>query len=75
MLELIELDALAYDEVISAFRLPKKNEKDIKIRKKAINVATIHAANIPLNILELSINCLSQINNVIRVREKSRIFI
>ena len=73
MLELIELDALAYDEVINAFRLPKKNEKDIKIRKKAINVATIHAANIPLNILELSINWLNQINKMVSISNPNSI--
>ena len=61
MIKLVDLDSKAYDNVIKAIRLPKKNSEDIKIRNKEIEKATIEAANIPLDILELSIECLKNI--------------
>ena len=61
MIKLVDLDSNAYDNVIKAIRLPKKNREDIKNRNKEIEKATIEAANVPLDILELSIECLKSI--------------
>ena len=61
MLELVDLDTVAYDMVIKAIRLPKKNKDDIKKRNAEIEKATIKAAEVPLEILELSIKCLENI--------------
>ena len=66
MTELIELDTIAYDKVIDAIRLPKKTKSDIKKRELEIENATIIAAEIPLEILSLSIKCL---NEIVRLSE------
>tara|TARA_B100000579_G_scaffold336006_1_gene286798 strand:- start:1044 stop:2714 length:1671 start_codon:yes stop_codon:yes gene_type:complete len=66
MIELVELDTIAYDKVISAIRLPKKTESDIKKREAQIEKSTITAAEVPLEILSLSIKCL---NRIIRLSE------
>jgi len=61
MLELVDLDTAAYDLVIDAMRLPKKSTNDKKIRLKEIEKATIKAAEVPMEILELSVKCLENI--------------
>ena len=63
-LELIDKDSEAYDNVISAIRLPKKSDQDKKLRKKAIVEATIDAAEMPLQILKKSIPALEQTLNI-----------
>ncbi len=61
MLELVDLDTAAYDKVLEAIRMPKKKSDDIKKRNLEIEKATIGAAEVPLEILELSIKCLENI--------------
>ena len=67
MLELVDLDTDAYDSVIKAIRLPKKNKNDIKERDIAIQKATIHAAEIPLEILELAIKSLKALQKLSQI--------
>jgi len=50
-IELIDEDTLAYNEVLSAMRLPKENEEQNRARKEAIQEATRKAAQIPLDTL------------------------
>ena len=57
---MIDEDSRSYDEVINAFRLPKKNSSEIKIRQKAIYIATKNAAESPLNILKLANKIIEQ---------------
>ena len=57
---MIDEDSRSYDEVINAFRLPKKNSEEIKIRQKSIYTATKNAAKSPLNILRLANKIIEQ---------------
>ena len=67
MLALIDLDTDAYNKVIKAMRLPKKTDQDKKNRNKAINVATIYAADIPMEILELSLKSLKMVYDLVSI--------
>ena len=58
MLRDIDLDTVAFNRVMEAFRLKKKTEEQIKIRNKAIEDANKEATRIPLRVLENSVKTL-----------------
>ena len=64
LLKLIDLDSNSYDLVLAAIRLPKKTQEDIDYRSKEIEKATIHAAEVPLEILEISVNSFKLIDKL-----------
>jgi len=49
---LSERDCNAYNQVVSAYRLPKKNEDDKSARKRAIQEALKEAAQVPMETLK-----------------------
>ena len=55
-------DALAFDSVMDAYRLPKGNEEENKIRDKSIRKATIGAARTPLIIASVACDLLTDIS-------------
>jgi methenyltetrahydrofolate cyclohydrolase len=48
----IDEDAVAYDRVIAAYRLPRTSDEERTVRSEAIQNATIHAALVPLSLVE-----------------------
>jgi len=73
MLELVNLDSSAYDEVLAAYRLSKKSDEDKRERENAIKNATIKAADIPMEILEISIKSLKNILKITKICNKNSI--
>ncbi|MBI44794.1 MAG: glutamate formimidoyltransferase [Candidatus Marinimicrobia bacterium] len=73
MLLLVDMDTSAYDSVIDAYRLPKKTKNDKKNRDKAIEKAIIKAADVPMEILQLSIKCLKNIMKLADICNKNSI--
>jgi len=57
-LDLIEKDTDAFNNVMDAFRLPKKTEEEKKRREEALEEATKKATLIPLEIMKKSISLL-----------------
>lgn len=53
-IDAIDRDTIAFNKIMDAFSLPKKSEKEKKIRDKAIMDATIEATMIPFSVLERS---------------------
>ncbi len=51
-LDLVDLDTLAFNNLMSAFRLPKKTDKEIQFRKKEILEHTKLVTEVPLKTLE-----------------------
>lgn len=47
---LVDLDSEAYASVMQAFRMPKETEAEKVARAEAIEAATKHAAEVPLNV-------------------------
>ena len=64
LLKLIDLDSNSYDLVLAAIRLPKKTQEDMDYRAKEIEKATINAAEVPLEILEISVNSFKLIDKL-----------
>jgi formiminotetrahydrofolate cyclodeaminase len=50
LLDAIQKDADAFDQVMDAFKMPKASDEEKAIRKKAIHDATIHAMEVPLEV-------------------------
>ena len=48
LLRLVDEDTEAFNQIMAAFQLPKKTDADLAARNAAIEVATLHAAEIPL---------------------------
>ena len=62
-IRLAQNDALAFDEVMNAYRLPK--DTDTMTKKKAITEATIGAASAPLEILDYACILLKTISTLV----------
>ena len=60
----VEEDAAAYDKVMAAFRLPKESEEEKAVRTEAINKATIHAAEVPLETARKSVRIIELASQV-----------
>jgi len=51
LLSLVDEDAHSFNSIMEAYKLPNDSDENKKIRSKAIKVATLYAAQIPLNIM------------------------
>lgn len=58
LLHLVDEDTNAFNKIMDAFQLPKKNEEDKKARAEAIESATLYATKIPLKVLETAYNSM-----------------
>ncbi|MCF7809159.1 MAG: glutamate formimidoyltransferase [Candidatus Marinimicrobia bacterium] len=54
-LKLVDEDTESFNQVLTAMRLPKDSDEEIATRDAAIQEATIHSANIPLQVVENSL--------------------
>jgi len=54
----VQDDSTAFDKVMSAFRLPKGSEEEQTARVAAIEKATLHAAEVPLETARLSVRVM-----------------
>ena len=54
LLDLVEKDSAAFDEVMATFKLPEETDKDRKAKEDATEKATIHAAAVPLETMRHS---------------------
>ena len=63
-LTLAELDARAFDQVMSAYRLPRGDEDEKVFRNKAIRDATICAAQTPLDTAIKALELLSNLETL-----------
>jgi formiminotetrahydrofolate cyclodeaminase len=55
---LIDRDRDAYDEVVSAFRLPKASDDDKRVRTAQIQAALRSATDVPLEIMRASVEAI-----------------
>jgi len=64
---LIDADAISYEQVMNAFRLPKGTEAEKKMRAEAIQHATKAAAEVPLQTAAL---CCEVVDELIAISKK-----
>jgi glutamate formiminotransferase/formiminotetrahydrofolate cyclodeaminase len=48
--EAVEKDSAAFDDLMTALKLPKETEEQQEVRNTEIRLATLHAARIPLDV-------------------------
>ena len=59
LLALVDADTVAYQDLMAAYGLPKRNEEAIEHRRSAIQEALRHATDIPLATAEASLQVLN----------------
>lgn len=59
LLNLVDEDTNAFNNIMTAFRLPKANDEQKKIRNKAIQDATKHAVETPYKIMEFAYDSMA----------------
>ena len=64
LLNLVDADTEAFNEIMKAFRLPKNSPDEKKLRKKAIQKATIQAIETPMNTIKLAYQCFDLIRKM-----------
>lgn len=52
---LVEKDSAAFNEVLAAVKLPKSNSEQVVARDQAIETATLHASQVPLEVAQKSV--------------------
>lgn len=51
-------DSAAFDKVMEAFRMPKNSDQELAAREEAIQKATIHAAEVPLQVAQMALEVM-----------------
>jgi glutamate formiminotransferase/formiminotetrahydrofolate cyclodeaminase len=51
LLRLVDEDTKAFKRIMEAFGLPKKSNEEKKAREAAVREATLHAMNVPLQVM------------------------
>ena len=64
LLRLVDEDTNAFNQIMSAFSLPKSNEVEKGIRKKAILEATLFAIDVPLTVMKKSLETFDVIKSM-----------
>ena len=58
LIDLVDKDTDAFNQIIESIRLPKNTEEEIKKRNEAISKATKNAILVPLSIMEKAYDCM-----------------
>ena len=61
LLKLVDKDTEAFNQIMEAFKLPKENTGEIAARKKAVQLATLNAIDIPFRVMQLSYDSMEVI--------------
>jgi glutamate formiminotransferase/formiminotetrahydrofolate cyclodeaminase len=66
LLSLVDADTDAFNALMEAFRLPKGNPEETKVRSAAIQAATLLAIEIPLKVMETAIDAFGLLEAMVR---------
>ncbi len=55
LLQLVDEDTHAFNNIMAAFSLPKKSKEEQEIRKAAIEAATLHAIEVPFEVMSVAV--------------------
>lgn len=64
LLSLVDADTAAFNEIMTAFGLPKSTEEEKSIRQSAIESATRQAIEIPYLVMETALDCMEMIGTM-----------
>lgn len=65
LLDLVDEDTEAFNGIMSAFRLPKTNDEEKLLRKKAIRQATEFAILVPLKTMQIAASCIPLLEDMV----------
>jgi glutamate formiminotransferase / formiminotetrahydrofolate cyclodeaminase len=65
LLSLVDADTSAFNEILEAFRLPKKSESEKTTRKAAIQAATKVAIEVPLDVMRTASACFPLLKEMV----------
>lgn len=65
LINIIQQDADAFEQVMKAYKLPKSNEEEKMLRIQEIDKANLHAAEVPLNAAKQCLNILQSLSTVV----------
>jgi formiminotetrahydrofolate cyclodeaminase len=71
MMDLIDEDTKAFNLIMQAFSLPKETDQEKAIRKNEIELATIEAIKVPLEVAHLSLTSLEQLDYILQYGNKN----
>ncbi|MBH75674.1 MAG: glutamate formimidoyltransferase [Flavobacteriales bacterium] len=66
LLDLVDKDTESFNQIMQAFRLPDNDPKEKKIKEKAILKATVHAIEVPLEIMRTSLESMDIIMEMVK---------
>lgn len=66
LIELIDEDTNAYNEIVNAYKLPKETNEEIALRKKKIQEGTINSINVPYKVSLISLNALEKMQIILK---------
>ena len=66
-LSLMNDDTDAFNKILHSFRMPKSNDEEKERRKSAIQAATKHASEVPLETAKLAIRTLGWVKELINI--------
>ena len=72
-LDLVEEDARAFDEFMSALKLPRKTEEEKRLRKKKMQEAAKRSTEVPMKVLKLSLNLMDIAEELVEKGNKDAI--
>ena len=61
LLFLVDEDSRAFNNIMNAYKMPKNNEEEKKLRSDSIKEATLYAAEVPLQVMSKSYECYKYI--------------
>ena len=73
LLQLVDADTKAFEDIMRAFKMKKKTPEEIKSRQEKIQLATMHAINVPLSTMELSLTALSLSKKIMKIGNENSI--
>jgi glutamate formiminotransferase/formiminotetrahydrofolate cyclodeaminase len=65
LVQLVEKDTQAFNDLMDTFRLPKKSDEQKATRDRAVQEATKHASRVPLEVMETSLKILDLAETVV----------
>lgn len=66
LLSLVDADTNAFNQLMDAFRMPKGNDHEAQLRTQAIQEATTHAIEIPLQVMRVASQSFELLEAMIR---------
>ena len=57
-IDLVDKDTEAFDRIMAAFKMPKKTEEEKQLRQQAIKEATVHAIEVPLEVMQTALEAM-----------------